>query len=257
MKSPDLAGKRFGKLTVLSRLESRRGMGFWLCRCDCGNEREVQTGHLRQCHTQSCGCLHTEKAHRTHGLSNSPEYGVWAAMKRRCYNPRVPGWKWYGGKGIQVCERWRTSFASFLTDMGPRPAGMTLERLDGNGNYEPSNCAWRSRKEQANNTSGNYRFTAGSETKTLAEWSDATGIPAARIRARLTKLGMTGEEAIRDVKLRGDGTRTAQQLYTHGGKTMTLGDWAVETGLGYQTLWARIFVYEWPLEKALSLGLQQ
>lgn len=192
-----------------------------------------------------------------HGLSKIPEYRVWAAMKRRCYNPNVRAYRWYGGRGIKVCQRWKENFALFLEDLGRRPPGGEIERRDNDGDYGPDNCFWSTRKAQMNNTSANHRVTVSGQTKTIAEWAELTNIPSPRIYARILKLGMSPEQALRPHKLRGDGSGKPQQTYTHRGKTMTLGEWAVEIGLSYATLWGRIFTLGWSIEKALSLGLQQ
>jgi hypothetical protein len=191
----NLAGQRFGRLVAVSLAPNRGRDRTWVCVCDCGNQVEVRRGHLRSGHTTSCGCLHQETlkagAAATHRATKTRLYRIWAAMKRRCYNPNCQAFKYYGASGVTVCERWRGSFANFAADMGEVPEGTQIDRFPNQaGNYEPGNCRWATRKEQMNNQSGNRLVTHEGETLTVQQWSDRTGIPAQRIYKRLTKLEM-------------------------------------------------------------------
>lgn len=188
----DLSGKTFGRLTALS-FTGVRGTGkssgrYWLCVCICGETATIKASSLTQGHTQSCGCLRLDKVREAigaHGQCQTPEYRAWRAMKQRCLNPRDQGYANYGGRGIGTCQRW-DSFVLFLEDMGPRPSRLhSLERLSNNGNYEPSNCAWATKKEQCNNQRRSRRIEFNGVIKTLAEWSDATGLNYGTLRKRL------------------------------------------------------------------------
>lgn len=142
----------------------------------------------------SCGCYRREfsKAKATtHAATDTAEYRIWAAMKRRCTNPNVKAWKDYGGRGIKVCERWRR-FENFLSDMGPRPAGLTLDRINHDGHYEPWNCRWATYKEQANNTRGNRLISVGERMLTLTQACDHYGVPLTTVGSRISRLAAVG-----------------------------------------------------------------
>ena len=159
----NLSGQRFGRLSVVSFVEVRAHKAWWLCRCDCGVECERAGIYLRSRDCRSCGCLLRESRRvaktRRHGDSGSGgtrptglTYSSWQSMKARCYSPRNMSYERYGGRGIAVCDRWRTSYEAFLADLGHRPSKLySLDRLDPNGNYEPGNVRWATRDEQAGN----------------------------------------------------------------------------------------------------------
>jgi hypothetical protein len=189
MMRENLAGRAFHRLTVIEpsgRLSGRKVI--WRCRCECGSETHATGSDLKRGNTKSCGCLRREKsaARTTHGRTNTPEYVVWCAIKARCYCRTSLSYHRYGGRGIRVCDRWRDSFANFLTDMGPRPfAGATVERVNNDGPYSPENCRWATRIEQANNTRKVRLLTFQGKTMGLHAWGRETGIGGKIIHQRL------------------------------------------------------------------------
>lgn len=192
----DLTGQRFGRLTPLYRNPIEKGVQTnWRCRCDCGNEVDVTQSNLKHGLIQSCGCLHRSllgEKRRTHGMSNSKLYMAWLNMKARCHNANRREYKNYGGRGITVCNEWNKSsekFVEWATSNGYRD-GLTLDRIDVNGMYSPENCRWITNKEQQNNRRGNVFFEYKGERKTLAEWSETTGIGYKTLEKRFKKWGV-------------------------------------------------------------------
>lgn len=194
----DATGQRFGRLRVvgLSR-QDQKGMAIWECVCDCGSTVEIKGSYLRE-GTKSCGCLHKEvmgNTKRIHGMCRSLEYNTWTRMKQRCHNPSNPKWSSYGGRGISVCERWRESFENFLEDMGPRPDGYSIDRINNAADYTPLNCRWATRTEQARNTRRNHLIFVNGRGQTSGQWAEETGIHEKTITNRI-KLGWKPEAAI-------------------------------------------------------------
>lgn len=189
MRGIDLAGQRFGRLSVLSRGPSRGRGVVWNCRCDCGNHSSVESGNLRSGGTTSCGCLGLEKrikARTKHGRSKDALYWRYQNMIARCHSPTHEAYANYGGRGIAVCERWRSSFSNFVADMGDPGPGMTIERDDNDGNYTPENCRWATRLEQMNNFSRNKPITYAGRTQNISEWAREIGLSACALNKRLS-----------------------------------------------------------------------
>lgn len=189
-----MIGKQFGRLTVIAEAgkDSRRCKMFQ-CRCECGTVKSVRISRLKDGTTQSCGCLRREiartKGIKTHGMTHSREYNSWHTMHQRCKCSKIPRFHLYGGKGVRVCERW-ASFENFYADMGPRPEGHSLDRIDSNGNYEPSNCRWATPRQQASNTRRNRFYTFNGKTQTEVEWSRELGIQAHSLKWRIAHWGL-------------------------------------------------------------------
>lgn len=194
----NLIGLKFGRLIVASKLDPvAPGNGFrWLCKCECGNEFVIITGSLTSGNTKSCGCLRkdviTKHGHCSGGRSNgSSEYRSWKAMRERCLNPNCKDYKDYGSRGITVCARWLNSFENFLVDMGKKPTrSHTIERIDNNGNYEPGNCKWATRKEQGANKSNNRLIEFNGEKLIAPEWARRLGMKKETLISRLKRMSV-------------------------------------------------------------------
>lgn len=174
MKKLALAGQRFGMLAVIREAKSRKE-SRWLCLCDCGTETIVRGTHLTREIISSCGCNRAKWCTK-HGMTRSNIYALWNTMVSRCHNAKNASFHNYGGRGIVVCDRWR-SFANFYADMGERPKGHTLDRIDNDGPYSPENCKWATYREQANNTRTLRLITFDGRTQSVSEWERELGLP--------------------------------------------------------------------------------
>ena len=213
MKPRNLTGQHFGNLVAIEKVPSRKGKSRWKCQCECGNITIVTAGDLTSGNTTSCGCKLKEAYHKNgirlkkHGMCRTRLYTCWCDMKRRCTNPKNSHFKDYGGRGIKVCEEWNnsTNFIEWALNNGYREE-LTLDRIDVNGNYEPSNCRWITIKEQANNTRRNINVEINGETHNLTEWARITGINIQTLRSRYHS-GDRGKRLIRKVGLESYDTR--------------------------------------------------
>jgi hypothetical protein len=191
-------GKKFGLLLVLSLIIPDEGHGQtrYLCRCDCGNEKSfVAYSITSKRGSRSCGCREAGRSTKTHGLSASPTYACWSHMKQRILNPRCARYPLYGGRGLTICDRWRDSFANFLADMGEKPDGLCLERIDNNKGYFPGNCKWATQKEQVRNTRVTTFINFRGEIKATTEWAEIYRIHPRTLRQRIV-VGWAVEKAL-------------------------------------------------------------
>ena len=170
-KKVSMIGLRFGKLEVLSEVEERNKNGHILC----GLEKEILGASLRQGLTTSCGCSHKEKITK-HGFEGTRTYKTWISMKTRCLNKNADCYAEYGGRGIAICDRWVNSFENFIEDMGERPVNSSIERIDVNGNYEPSNCRWATVREQQENRRNSVFVVINGKKHTPREYSEMVGL---------------------------------------------------------------------------------
>ena len=197
----DLVGKRFGYLSVLDFSHTYKGHSYWLCICECGGHTIVRGSHLKSGNVTSCGC---RKGHITHGESGTRLYAIWNSMRKRCRDPKNREYHRYGGRGITVCAEWLCDFQSFYdwaiangyNETAPR-GQCTLDRIDNDGNYEPSNCRWATAKEQANNTRRTRFIELDGERHSVTEWSRRLGINQSTISMRINKYGWSAEKALR------------------------------------------------------------
>jgi hypothetical protein len=208
----DLTGQKFGRLTVIKQVKNDNSNHInWLCKCDCGNEKTMRGDHLTRNIVKSCGCYNREiskikaikmgKNSKKHGLSNNRLYRIWAGMKSRCYNYDMENFDLYGGRGIKVCSEWLDknngfmNFYNWATKNGYQE-NLTLDRIDTNGNYEPSNCRWATWEEQANNKRSNHYITYNGKTQTLSQWSRELNIKRDVLYDRIDRLNWDIEKAL-------------------------------------------------------------
>lgn len=192
----DLTGKRFGRLTVIEESGRKNGGVVWRCKCDCGNEVCVRSNTLRRGRTVSCGCYNRERATK-HGMGRTRLHGIWSNIRYRCGNLNNSRASDYGGRGIKVCDEWANSFEAFrdwALANGYRD-DLTIDRIDVNGDYEPSNCRWATLREQGRNKRNNVWLTCNGETHILTDWAKLTNQPKSRLWKR-KRLGWSDREII-------------------------------------------------------------
>lgn len=199
MRKLDLTNKRVGRLLVLHESEkSKRGQIIWHCKCDCGNEKDVRACHLQSGKINSCGCLLSDilvKRNKSHEMCGTRFYNMWCWMKSRCLNINDTGYHLYGGRGITVCDRWK-SFENFKEDMYPSyldhaeefgEKNTSIDRIDPNGNYEPNNCRWATREEQSLNKRRTIKVEFNGEYLTLKQISSILGVSYNKLYGRIRR----------------------------------------------------------------------
>lgn len=251
-KAIDMTGVRYGSITAISAAGPSNGAKIkWLCRCDCGCDFVTCGGKIRSGEVISCPSCSRERVRLdrvTHGKRKTDEYRIWTHIKSRCFNPKVPSYKNYGGRGITMCDKWRESFDSFISDMGCRPStDHSIDRINNDGNYEPGNCRWATRKTQMNNTRVNRLIQIEGETKTMTQWADVIGVCREVVYKRL-KRGIAGAELLDQIH--------EVDLFTLDGVSASIKEWSLITGIKRATLYWRINSQKWPLSRALTEGVR-
>lgn len=198
----DITGNKYNYLTVLyatGRIEGKRGF-FWHCKCDCGNEIDVLGASLKSGNTTACGCRQKIgwKNGYKHGLTHTRLHSIWNGMKQRCFSKNNDYYYNYGGRGITMCDEWKNDFKAFYnwSIKNGYSDNLTIDRIDNDGNYEPSNCRWITRTEQMRNTRRSRKFSYKGEMKTASELSEICGIPSVIIYHRIAILNWNIEDAM-------------------------------------------------------------
>lgn len=191
----DLTGKMFGRLTVIQYLgPNSTSHTYWRCKCSCGNVTDISGSSIRRGASRSCGCLRQELL-TTHGLTKHPDYKIWKLMMQRCHKPNDQNYPDYGGRGIEVCKRWRESPANFFEDMGPRPQGLSIDRKNNELGYFKENCRWTDMRTQNGNRRSCIQVTYRGKTQCLTHWARERGMRDDTLARRL-KAGWNLKEAL-------------------------------------------------------------
>lgn len=185
----DYTGQTYNRVTLLSFSHKRGKHSYWNCRCSCGNEFTARVDCVISGNTKSCGCLNHEAKVTKHGQARTPLYRVYYSMKQRCYNPNDKHYSDYGGRGISICDEWLSDFPAFSkwAYENGYAHGLSIDRIDVNGNYEPSNCRWVTQKVQTRNTRRNTYITISGETKVLKDWCTTFGVNCATACNRIKR----------------------------------------------------------------------
>lgn len=201
----DLEGKKFGRLTVINRAEDKKRKTYWHCKCECGAEKDVCASHLTSGKIVSCGCLSVDRIselNKTHGMSRTRIYKIWCGMKKRCYNENSENYYLYGGRCITICDEWINNFQAFYdwAIANGYDENLTIDRIDTNGNYEPSNCRWATNKEQSCNTRRTRLFEHNGEIKTLKQIAKDENVNYNTLIRKVSKNGTELNLALYEIK---------------------------------------------------------
>ncbi len=249
--APDLMGKAFGKLVVVSKVKMPDNKTRWLCKCECGKEKIIRTASLLMGDTKSCGCLRdyvTKHKNLSHGLSGTKEYIIWGGIVARCYDEKNQAYPSYGGRGILMSDEWRNSFQAFFNDMGKRPSiKHSIERIENDKGYFNGNCKWATKKEQARNRRTSKIVEINGQLKTVAEWCEIYNIKTQSVYSRIMR-GASYAEAITKSLLRHPKPKVYLKF---NGETKSISEWAREKKVTMNLIQKRI-QSGWDAEKILS-----
>lgn len=262
----DLTGKKFGRLTVVEFAGRKLpGRLKWKCICDCGVVLIVVGTDLSHGNTTSCGCKKREiqstygqraksEWATVHGMDGTPIYRRWCGMIERCCNSKSKHFTRYGRRGITVCDRWRYSFENFYDDMGSPPSSdLSIDRINNNGNYEPGNCRWATKTEQALNRRNNNYLEFNGKRLSISEWSDAIGINKQTICERI-KCGMTIDMILSPEKFtKSTRNRRFTTVLEWNGEDLTVDEWSRRINVPWRTIFDRIKA-GWTVEKIMTTG---
>jgi hypothetical protein len=204
MNAPlDLTGQRYGRLVAISRAPNRGRRTYWLFKCDCGNEKEIGIESVRSGSVESCKCLlkevagqQTLKHGHAKGYTHSRTYRAWLHAKERCFNPNSEKYPWYGARGITMCEEWKNDFSAFLRDMGECPEGLTIDRIDPNGHYEPGNCRWATDPEQRRTRTDNVWVEHEGQRMILTDFAALMGVDYQNLQWHVHRMGRDPHKAV-------------------------------------------------------------
>lgn len=252
----DLTNQKFGKLVCKKDVgRTKNGNVLWKCKCECGNYTVVDSGSLKTGNTKSCGCMRNKRLEnfgelqKKHGMYDTKIYKVWSAMKQRCLNKNDKAYKNYGERGISVCKEWLDfePFYEWAVNNGYKK-GLTLERIDNNGNYCPKNCTWIPKGKQSSNTRNCIELTYKGKTKIMKEWAEELDIPYHVLQHRIYRGWSTKRALSTSVKPK---NRRHCKLIEYDGEKKNIAEWAREIGMNYKTLYNRLYK-GWSVENAFN-----